>query len=338
MVSLSGLTDLFGTGKPASGAIAATNVIAVPTTSAFKIAGQAYFAGPTYTTSAAALPTTGINLGFSSSITAASATGSLVTYTTAQSNGLAVGQKVTVAGAIPSTYNIKLGIISAIPTVGCTAATGVSNALCTQFTVDFSLSAAGLATAPTADYVGSGYVSGIPDVSTYSTSTGDKDAASAARYVYTQTNYWRADDHNYPGQDTTNAGLGTVKAGTSAFIANTGQWCTTCHTRYLASGSSSRKYSSGDAVFTYRHTSVATKEDSPSCMQCHVAHGSNAAMGVDANGGNAAVNTPNNLAFNAANPAAPTGSQPAPISTSTSSKLLRADNRGVCALCHDGQS
>jgi hypothetical protein len=177
---------------------------------------------------------------------------------------------------------------------------------------------------PYAAYTAGGSIIGIPDT------TNTK--------AYTTTNYWRADDHTYPGQvvDATTT-LGAT--GTSAFIANTAQWCTTCHTRYLAGNSTSRKFTSGDAMFTYRHTSAAVKEDSPTCLQCHVAHGSNAAMSADVNGMSAQVNTPNNRAYDPAT-GTWTGTQPnatdtVPTSTLTSSKLLRADNRAVCILCHN---
>lgn len=88
-------------------------------------------------------------------------------------------------------------------------------------------------------------------------------------------------------------------------------WCTTCHTRYLAGGGSAT-YSggpSGDGIFAFRHTTTAT----PECTQCHVAHGSNAAM------------------------AGPySGAFPYPDgATSGSSRLLKVDNRGTCVLCHD---
>lgn len=116
-----------------------------------------------------------------------------------------------------------------------------------------------------------------------------------ATKVYTTTNYWKADDANEPG-----------------FIENIATWCSTCHTRYLASYQGSTY--SGDPVFSYRHTSGKTGSsgNQRNCIQCHVAHGSNAGMGAKSN----------SVPF-------PDGS-----SGAGDSRLLRADNRGVCQLCH----
>ena len=105
---------------------------------------------------------------------------------------------------------------------------------------------------------------------------------------------------NYFGQN-----YGTVESSMAS-------WCAQCHTRYLAGGDS-ESTSSGDPIFTFRHR--ADGSDGVSCMDCHVAHGSSAAMG------------PNS------------GSVPWPDdSTSPSgnnrSSLLRLDNRGVCVQCH----
>jgi predicted CXXCH cytochrome family protein len=113
--------------------------------------------------------------------------------------------------------------------------------------------------------------------------------------VYTTENYWEVEDENAPG-----------------FIANISAWCATCHTRYLA-GSKSARNSSGDAVYTYRHRTNFTSQGTPTCIQCHVAHGSNASMGP----------------YSSAVPY-PDGS-----SAGSDSRLLRIDNRGVCQMCHN---
>jgi predicted CXXCH cytochrome family protein len=116
----------------------------------------------------------------------------------------------------------------------------------------------------------------------------------ATTKAYTTDNYWRADDVNAPG-----------------FAENVSAWCSTCHTRYL---SSSPKTNSGDAVFTYRHTSDKTSAGAGqrNCVQCHVSHGSNANMGARS----ASVAFPDGTAAGA------------------DSRLLRVDSRGVCQLCH----
>jgi hypothetical protein len=88
-------------------------------------------------------------------------------------------------------------------------------------------------------------------------------------------------------------------------------WCSTCHSRYTAPGGSASYDNgpSGDAIFAFRHTSPG-----PECTQCHVAHGSNAAMGGTYSG-----------AF----------PYPGGAPVSGSSRLLKVDNRGTCQLCHD---
>ena len=84
-------------------------------------------------------------------------------------------------------------------------------------------------------------------------------------------------------------------------------WCAACHTRYPAPRSAATN-PSGDATYMYRHQTNESE-----CTQCHVTHGSNAAMPGD-----------NASAF-----PYPDGS------TSDSSRLLKIDNRGTCQACHD---
>jgi predicted CXXCH cytochrome family protein len=117
----------------------------------------------------------------------------------------------------------------------------------------------------------------------------------AATKLYTTENYWNVTDENAPG-----------------FIAKISEWCATCHTRYLSSTSYTE---SGDAAFTLRHISNGTTQGSPSCIQCHVAHGSNASA---AEAGSLAVHTPQ---------AVPSG---------PGSRLLRIDDKGACRMCHAG--
>jgi predicted CXXCH cytochrome family protein len=124
-----------------------------------------------------------------------------------------------------------------------------------------------------------------------------------ATKVYTTSNYWLPGDENAP-----------------QFRYRIAEWCSTCHTRYLA-GSQSYKTDSGDAVYTYRHRSYyeessyppVGKSRRPDCIQCHVAHGSNASMGERSS----SVTWPNGGA------------------AGSDSRLLRVDNRGTCQLCHE---
>ena len=124
--------------------------------------------------------------------------------------------------------------------------------------------------------------------------------ADATTKVYTTENYWDVEDENSP-----------------AFILNISAWCSTCHTRYLAGGGSGHT-NSGDAVFTYRHRTNETSQGTPNCIQCHVAHGSNASMGTYS------VAVPN-----------PDGSPAKGTEAGADSRLLRIDNRGVCEMCHN---
>ncbi len=134
--------------------------------------------------------------------------------------------------------------------------------------------------------------------------------------VYTTANYWATNDPNSPSVVVpyTNSSGVTTNYTTTEFIKNISAWCTTCHTRYLAS-SGSYKTNSGDALYTYRHRSDQNyKEGGANCITCHVAHGSNASM----SGSNSSkVGNPDGSAGNVG-----------------SSKLLRVDNRGTCEMCH----
>ena len=133
----------------------------------------------------------------------------------------------------------------------------------------------------------------------------------AAAKVYTTTNYWNVGDANVP-KTTVATSDGTFADG---YIANVSQWCATCHSRYMAKAPD-YSTNSGDAVFTYRHTSGRTDKAGvgrPNCIQCHVSHGSNAAM-----------------TGYSANHTAPDGTTPA-----RTSRLLRIDNRGTCVMCHN---
>ena len=155
----------------------------------------------------------------------------------------------------------------------------------------------------------------------------------AGAKVYSTANYWLAGDTNVP----TNVGAaggaaltGTAKATDHAgdgYIQNVSSWCTTCHTKYLAGGSS-YKTASGDANGMYKHRSDANyKAGAANCITCHVSHGSNASMIEDSAG----VPTPG--APKAANGVA------IPLKTGDAgfgdSKLLRVNNRGTCVMCHN---
>jgi len=85
-------------------------------------------------------------------------------------------------------------------------------------------------------------------------------------------------------------------------------FCGGCHTRYEAP-TGAYHIDSGDGLFTYRHPAGLDAHGSVSCLTCHTSHGTSA-MGTE-------LATSTSLADNTA--------------------LLRLDNRGVCANCHNQQ-
>ena len=98
-------------------------------------------------------------------------------------------------------------------------------------------------------------------------------------------------------------------ANTAGYIANVSAWCITCHTRYLSTAGATNN---ADAIFNYRHVSNGTTLGSANCITCHVSHGSNASMSA--------------LATASGDPGG---------AASTSSRLLRIDNKGTCQMCHN---
>lgn len=112
---------------------------------------------------------------------------------------------------------------------------------------------------------------------------------------YTTTNFWNAQDTN-----------------STSFISSISSWCAQCHTRYVGTDAGTN---TGDPTFTFRHETTDNTAGGPNCIQCHVAHGSNAAMTGQAS---SSVPLPNGSA-------APAGD----------SRLLRLDNRGTCIMCHN---
>ena len=276
----------------------AATVANVPTTTSFTLVNQTgagYAAGPPVVpgTDPGPITTAGtVAQAWPNTVKSAVGDGTNITFTMYRSQTLVTGQKVSVTRITPTSLNVTRATIT-VP-----SGSGVTPTY--TFTVPSTV---------TATYVAGGYLTGIPDV------------APTASKIYTITNYWRSDDHNYvvpatPQLPPTPTSTTGVTVGASAVIANISQWCSTCHTRYMAnSGSTTRTAASGDAVFKYRHTSGGIAEDSPNCLQCHVAHGSNAQMD---GAFSSSITGPNGEAV-----------------TSGDSRLLRMDNRGVCIMCHD---
>lgn len=178
--------------------------------------------------------------------------------------------------------------------------------------------------------------SGLPRTSTAASVGGvgilDVQADASGMKGYTTTNYWDVSMNlaTIPAPTFTPSGtppsVGPNNMPFNGIAANTGTgqplvsgiaaWCSTCHTKYLAASGSNETNVLNDPVFSYRHTSnreITASLNARNCVQCHVAHGSNASMGPKSG----ATNTPDNTAD-------PGGS-----------KLLRVDNRGVCQICHN---
>jgi len=134
-----------------------------------------------------------------------------------------------------------------------------------------------------------------------------------------------------------------------------GEFCALCHTRYMTGtivvnsadshASTTGFTSSGDAVFKFQH---ATRESScstchvspptgmqppadsthsnawsrPRCLDCHVSHGTSAAMGSNSR----AISWPGSVV---------PGGSGQPTEGNNRSSLLRLNNRGVCTQCHE---
>jgi len=138
----------------------------------------------------------------------------------------------------------------------------------------------------------------------------------ATTKMYTTTNYWLTGDGTSPAGVATSVAytngtspIGTGLAAPDGYIQNVAAWCTTCHTRYLAT-TKSYETPSGDTSFMYRHRSDANyKQGAANCITCHVSHGSNAVAGG--------------------------GLTPGNVDAGADSRLLRVNNRGTCSLCHN---
>jgi predicted CXXCH cytochrome family protein len=145
--------------------------------------------------------------------------------------------------------------------------------------------------------------------------------------AYTTTNYWDVQALGTPLVNATtglNTSVGSATAAaTDGFLGNISAWCTTCHTRYLSTSAGTTP-TAGETVYTYKHRSDEGLSNKPNCIQCHVSHGSNAAMTAAA----AVVAQPDGSVTGLK------GSGTV-IQTAGDSRLLRVDNRGTCLMCHN---
>jgi predicted CXXCH cytochrome family protein len=177
---------------------------------------------------------------------------------------------------------------------------------------------------------GQQYVISAPGVTpvVMSTATAVKIPDQSAK-VYTTTNYWDVATEAAGAAPTTpltaaekTANLAKPGTVTDGFLGGISAWCTTCHTRYLSTGASVNN--STDAIYTYKHRSDEQADYKPDCIQCHVAHGTNAVMTGYAG---AVVQPSLKDPVTGLN----TGVQSASYQNSD---LLRVDNRGTCLMCH----
>ncbi len=159
---------------------------------------------------------------------------------------------------------------------------------------------------------------------------------------YTTTNYFNM----YFGGATPApmpAGPSVTPAPGASILVDTSAWCSQCHTRYLAIRRpvypepalgtpipNASRWDSGDAIFTYRHTSAGwgrsgttgnASFNNRACITCHASHGSNASMPG---------------AYSSSVPW-PDGSTTNPTNDTQRASLLKMDNRGMCRKCHSVQ-
>lgn len=125
--------------------------------------------------------------------------------------------------------------------------------------------------------------------------------------------YLKKDDMNtgWSGTAPTNkAANGGVAPASSTGLMTA--WCIQCHTRYSTapalSGGAGANADTGDPTYTFRHSTSS----SVGCEQCHVSHGTSAAMTAQFS---SAVTFPNG--------------------SPEDSALLKLPNRGTCNMCHD---
>jgi len=165
--------------------------------------------------------------------------------------------------------------------------------------------------------------------------------------TYTTANYFNM----YFGANPTNPMTeppGAVPG--ESILVDTSVWCAQCHTRYLAESGTSNplnpnpkpnsegsRVDSGDAIYTFRHTSKGYgfssygastpgfKYSNRACITCHATHGSNSEMPGGATGTtySSTVPWPDDGGVSVINPTDP-----------QRASMLKMDNRGMCRKCH----
>ena len=150
--------------------------------------------------------------------------------------------------------------------------------------------------------------------------------------TYTTTDYFNM---YFGGVAPANPAPGAMPAPGESILVDTSAWCAQCHTRYLArSGrtvppaSEASRADSGDAVYTFRHTSAGwglssttgnASFNNRACITCHATHGSNSQM---PGAYSSTVEWPGG------------GTAPDVTTDDQRASLLKMDNRGMCRKCH----
>ena len=177
------------------------------------------------------------------------------------------------------------------------------------------------------------------------TGSGGAGFAIPDTYLKTPVSYTTANYFNmYFGGNPVNPAPGTdTSASGVSILRDTSRWCSQCHTRYLAQSGTANplnplpkpnsvgsRVDSGDAIYTFRHTSEGYgfssfsgtpgyKYNNRACITCHASHGSNSQM---------------------TGPISSTVEYPggaAPALGDEREVMLKMDNRGICRKCHSAQ-
>ena len=250
-------------------------------------------------------------------------------YTTTSSDGLRVGDTVTVVGNTEPSANVGAKVVATVPASNTFTLTGVTVAAAGTGGVVSRTSGVKVVDSPvdasnsTKNYTviqtplssgGPLYYASQVITAGVSATTGD--------YLRKQVPWSALSGSNVDAPN----GIAATSGSVVGFNDQMNLWCASCHTRYFSyrnpdptktDGSVTNSYKAprpGDPLFMYQH---ATRDSTPGCTTCHVAHGSDAVMD---GAYSSTVPYPNN---------------PTSTAVNTDSRLLKVGNRGMCQMCHD---
>jgi predicted CXXCH cytochrome family protein len=234
--------------------------------------------------------------------------------TTTQYGAPAYGDRVTFAGVTSNTVLNAMFDIASVS--GGTFTTGAAHGFVVGQSVVIGAGVTGLAageyvvaTASGSDFT---LTTGAPAIVTYSApyptvtgawyvmETGGSASSGSASFKVSRT---QAGTAQVLTNDNSGSGLTPAYSGTIGTF-----------TRVYQSSNSGWGYPREDSIYKFQHSTASNR----ACTVCHVAHGSNAAMPGQ-----------NGTTFSA-NVKYPDG-----VTVSTSSRLLKINNRGTCQMCHD---